>query len=199
MLQKVDVVVFDFDGTLSASDSCFEFGKYCFKHSLSAWLYLPVIGIGYVARMLNPNGIWWRRAIRFFIKSKHVKELTTQFIKHHKNLRFGWAKEQVAKEHRQGNKVVLISAGPDYLIPYLVADMKFDAVITSKQNKEKPWNYDFLCWGPNKVVALDNWAKENKYIPNVIRSYSDSKSDLPIMNVAKEQIWIDSKTGMRKN
>jgi len=32
MLQKKDVVVFDFDGTLSASDSNREFFKYFFKH-----------------------------------------------------------------------------------------------------------------------------------------------------------------------
>ena len=39
---------------------------------------------------------------------------------------------------------------------------------------------------------------ENKIIPNVIRSYSDSKSDMPMMKIAKEQVWIDRKTGLRK-
>ena len=36
--------------------------------------------------------------------------------------------------------------------------------ITSKMNKKKPWKYEFLCWGQNKVYAMDEWAKENKMI-----------------------------------
>lgn len=198
MLQKVNVVVFDFDGTLSASDSNFEFGKYCFKHSIRPWLFLPVIFVAQIGRILNPSGIWWRQTMRRFLTENMVKELSGKMIVEHKQRRFGWAKDQVAKEHRAGNKVVLISASTNYLIPKLVADMKFDAVFTSQMEQAKPWRYKFLCWGNNKVIALDNWAKENKYIPNVVRAYSDSKSDLPIMEIAKEQVWIDKKTGLRK-
>jgi phosphoserine phosphatase len=198
MLQKVNVVVFDFDGTLSASDSNFEFGKYCFKHSIRPWLFLPVIFVAQIGRILNPSGIWWRQTMRRFLTENMVKELSGKMIVEHKQRRFGWAKDQVAKEHRAGNKVVLISASTNYLIPKLVADMKFDAVLTSQMEQAKPWRYKFLCWGNNKVIALDNWAKENKYIPNVVRAYSDSKSDLPIMEIAKEQVWIDKKTGLRK-
>ena len=197
MLQKVNVVVFEFDGTLSASDSNFEFGKYCFKHSIRPWLFLPVIFVAQIGRILNPSGIWWRQTMRRFLTENMVKELSGKMIVEHKQRRFGWAKDQVAKEHRAGNKVVLISASTNYLIPKLVADMKFDAVFTSQMEQAKPWRYKFLCWGNNKVIALDNWAKENKYIPNVVRAYSDSKSDLPIMEIAKEQVWIDKKTGLR--
>ena len=63
---------------------------------------------------------------------------------------------------------------------------------------DKPYKYKFLCWGKNKVIAMDKWAIKNKYIPNVVRSYSDSKNDMPIMKIAKEQIWINPKTGLRK-
>ena len=80
----------------------------------------------------------------------------------------------------------------------LVRDMKFDAVITSQMNKEKPWKYERICWGVKKVYALDEWAKQNKIIPDVVRSYSDSKSDMPLMEIADEQVWINRKTGMRK-
>ena len=198
MLQKVNVVVFDFDGTLSASDSNFEFGKYCFKHSIRPWLFLPVILIAQIGRMLKPDGIWWRQSMRRFLTEQMVKDLSGKMLVEHKQRRFGWAKDQVAKEHRAGNKVVLISASTNYLVPKLVSDMKFDAVLTSQMEQEKPWRYKFLCWGNNKVIALDNWAKENRYIPNVVRAYSDSKSDTPIMEIAKEQVWIDKKTGLRK-
>ena len=198
MLQKKDIVVFDFDGTLSASDSNSEFFKYCFKHSIRPWLFLPHVLIGTVVSLVNYRAWWWRLFIRRFITPKMVHDFADEVVKLHKQNRFGWAKDQVAKEKKAGNIVILISASPDYLIPKLVSDIKFDAVLCSKMDKDKPYKYKFLCWGENKVVALDNWAKEHKYIPNVVRSYADSWCDKPIMAVAKEQVWIDSKTGLRK-
>ncbi len=198
MLQKKDIVVFDFDGTLSASDSNWEFFKYCFKHSLRPWLFLPYVILGIIAIKFNRDSIWGREKMRRFITAEMVKNFSQNVIKLHKKNRFGWAKEQVAKEKSAGNKVLLISASPDYLIPELVKDMKFDAVMCSKMDKENPWKCEFLCLGKNKVIAMDNWAHEHKYIPNVVRAYSDSKFDMPIMEIAKEQVWIDAKTGLRK-
>lgn len=199
MLKKVDVVVFDFDGTLSSSDANYEFYKYCFKHSIRPWLFLPLSLVCLINAIFDYKSIWWREKVRLFMTPKMVKDFVPSVVKLHKQNRFGWAKEIVAKEHAKGNKVILISASPDYLIPHLVSDMKFDAVFCSQMDKEKPWKYKFLCWGRNKVVALDKWAVEHKYIPNVVRAYSDSKNDMPIMEIAKEQVWIDKKTGLRKS
>ena len=198
MLKKENVVVFDFDGTLSASDSNYEFFKYCLKHSVRPWIFMPFIMIGSIGKFFNPNGIWWRENLRRFVTPKMVHDFAPQVVKKHKQNRFGWAADQVAKEKKAGNKVVLISASPDYLIPELVRDMKFDAVICSQIKKEKPYKYNFLCYGKNKVLALDKWARDNKIIPNVVRAYSDSKSDMPIMEIAREQVWIDNKTGLRR-
>ena len=67
MLKKINVVVFDFDGTLSWPDSNFAFARYCMKHSIRPWLYLPMVGICGIIRLVNPDGIWWREKIRSFI------------------------------------------------------------------------------------------------------------------------------------
>lgn len=198
MYKRTDVVLFDFDGTLSAHDSNVEFAKYCFRHSIRPWFYLPLMAVCGVCKLIKPDGIWWRENIRKFMTPKMVKKFAPEFIKQHKRERFGWAKERVQAEKDAGRKVLMISASPDYLLPQLVRDMKFDAVFCSKMDKKHPWKYEFLCWGRNKVYKMDEWACENKYIPNVVRSYSDSKSDLPMMEIAAEQVWIDPKTGMRK-
>ena len=198
MLRKTDVVVFDFDGTLSARDSNVEFAKYCFRHSLRPWLFLPLMMVCGVVRWIKPHGLWWRENIRRFLTPEMVKKFAPDFIKAHKRERFGWARERVQAERDAGRKVLMVSASPDYLLPQLVRDMKFDAVFCSKMDKKHPWKYEFLCWGQNKVYKMDEWACENKFIPNVVRAYSDSKSDLPMMEIAEEQVWIDKKTGLRK-
>ncbi len=198
MLKKENVVVFDFDGTLSSSDSNYEFFKYSISHSVRPWIFMPIVLMGLIGKMIKPSTIWWREHVRYFITPKMVHDFAPNVIKEHKQHRFGWAAEQVAKEKKAGNKVVLISAGPNYLIPELVKDIKFDAVMCSQMKKEKPYKYNFLCLGKNKVIALDKWARDNKIIPNVVRAYSDSKSDMPIMEIAREQVWIDSKTGLRR-
>lgn len=199
MLKKEDIVVFDFDGTLSGYDTSVQFGKYCFRHSVRPWLFLPLIGVAAIARMFNPDGIWWRQAMRRFLTTNMVNKFSRDFIRQHRRERFGWAADQVAKERADGRTVILISASPDYLLPHLVRDMKFDTVICSRMDMNKPWKYEFLCWGKNKVIAMDEWAKKNHIIPNVVRAYSDSKHDLPIMELASEQVWVDRNTGLRKS
>ncbi len=198
MLRQIDVVLFDFDGTLSWPDSNVAFGRYCMRRSLRPWLFLPLMGICFIVRMFNHGGVWWRENMRRFLTADMVKRFAPGFIHEHKRNRFGWAKDKIAEEHSAGNKVVLISTSPDYLIPDLVSDMGFDAVLCSKMDFNKPRKYKFLCWGKNKVIALDEWAKANKFIPHVVRAYSDSKSDMPMMEIADRQIWINPKTGMPK-
>lgn len=198
-MKKTNVVIFDFDGTLSAGDSNIQFGKYCFGHSVRPWIYLPVIAVAGIARLFNPSGIWWREAMRSFLTEKMVKKLAPGFIKKHKRERFGWAADQVATERANGNIVVLISAGPDYLIPYLVDDIEFDAIMCSQMEKKRPWKFKFFCWNVNKVIAFSAWIHDNELDPNVVRSYSDNKSDLPIMQTAREEVWIHPRTGARVN
>ncbi|MCL2018014.1 MAG: haloacid dehalogenase-like hydrolase [Alphaproteobacteria bacterium] len=209
--QKPGIVLFDFDGTLSAGDANVGFWKYCFRNSLRPWLFLPVIFFGILLQImawiiricfvrhishLSCLDIFWREMLRPYLTPVMIKKLAAGFIKEFKQNRFGWAAEQVAKERAAGNFVILASASPEYLLMPLVKDMKFDLIICSEIDPVRPWKFKFFNYGENKVRSL-NTIMGNR--PNIIRAYSDSKSDLPMMRLAKEQVWIHPQTGCRKN
>jgi phosphoserine phosphatase len=199
MIKKVNIVVFDFDGTLSGRDANVMFIKYCFAHSLRPWLWSPIIGLSYfIMKYKLGDATLCRNIMRRFMTQKYVKKLQPGFIKQHKMERFGWAAEQVEKERVAGNTVLLISRGADWMIPKLVSDIKFDGIITSKTVSGKPWKMTFFNYGENKVISFDNWVKRNKLAPVLIRSYGDSHADRFIMARAQERIWIDPKTGLRR-
>ena len=90
MFQKVNVVLFDFDGTLSGFDSNVQFARYCMRHSIKPWLYMPLIGICAIVRVFNPDGVWWRENIRRFVSPKLIKKFAPGFIKQHRRERFGF-------------------------------------------------------------------------------------------------------------
>jgi phosphoserine phosphatase len=193
---KTKVVLFDFDGTLSAHDANSRFMRYCFRHSLRPWVFLPLMGLALVAKLVSGEKfpVLWRETLRRYLTAGMVKKLAPGFIELHKRERFGWAAAQVAKERAEGSITVLTSAGPHYLILPLARDMEFDCIICSDMDKARPWKYNFLNYGKNKTASL---AFLNGGDFEIIRAYSDSKSDIPIMRLAREQVWINPKTGCR--
>jgi len=157
--------------------------------------------------------ILWREMVRCFITPGMVKKFAPAFIKLHRVDRFGWAAEQVAKERDAGNTVILTTGGPSCLLFALAADMGFDYIICSEMEPAQPWKFRFFNYGANKIVSLcalqssefrvQSSDKNNCTLNsalctlNIIRAYSDSSSDIPMMSLAREQVWINPRTGCR--
>jgi len=189
------IVVFDFDGTLSWPDANVEFLAFALRRCIRPWLFLPLTISGALMRRFFKNSVLCRNIARAYISKKLLTRLKKDFIRHHLRNRFGWAAEQVAREKAAGNFAVLISASPDYFVKPLVRDMEFDLVLATIMDPQRPGKTKFLCRGENKVAALNRAMKSRPY--KIVRAYSDSKSDMPIMSLAAEQVWINPKTGCR--
>jgi phosphoserine phosphatase len=195
-LSSKNIVVFDFDGTLAAGDLNYDFGKYAMRHSVRPWLFLPLTIFGFLIRPFNKSGMFWRELCRMWACKKLVSRMRAPFLREHGSRVFGWAGEQIAAEKKRGYSVALISASPDFLLREFVknAGWRFDIFLCSKMDAARPWKYKFLCYGENKLTALNKAVKNCR----IVRAYSDSRSDMPIMRLAREQVWINPKTGMRR-
>jgi phosphoserine phosphatase len=188
------IIVFDFDGTLSAGDINLEFWRYALWRSIRPWIFMPLtMPIYFIGKIFTSNAVWWRELSRLYLSKKLLDRLKPGFVKYHLTNRFGWAAEQVEKEKSTGAIVVLSSASPDYFVTPLVKDMGFDVVLSTITDIKNPWRIKFLNYNKNKVMALKK--KFGKF--EIVRGYSDSPADLPFMKLAKDKVWINPKTGVR--
>ena len=135
----------------------------------------------------------WRQMFRIYLTPKMLKKFAPPFIREHMKNHWGWSAEQVAKERAAGNTVIMVSATADYLLMPLLDGMEFDLIICSEMEPAYPWKYRFLNWGQNKAAALKSVLSTYR----VVRAYSDSRSDRPMMDMAAEQVWINPETGCR--
>ena len=168
---------------------------FAMRRSIRPWIFLPLTLLGMVLKLQGEKNVFSRELTRMYLSDKLLKRLKPGFLAHHLKNRFGWSAEQVAAEKALGYYTVCISASSDYILPDLVSDMKFDMVLCSETyaKQGKPWKFRYFCYGENKVKKLNEKIKDYK----IIRSYSDSKVDMPLMRLAKEEVWIDPKTGCR--
>jgi phosphoserine phosphatase len=194
-MEKNNIVVFDFDGTLCAGDLSFGFWIYALRRSIRPWLFLPMTIFGIMISPLNRGGVFWRGVARRWLDKKLLLRLRDPFLAERKLKIFGWAGDRIAEERAFGNMVVLASASPDYLLKKLVglAGWRLDMFLCSKTDGEKPWKYDFLCYGKNKLKRLKSTLGDFR----IIRAYSDNRSDMPIMRLARDRIWINPSSGAR--
>ncbi len=92
----------------------------------------------------------------------------------------------------EGYRIVIVSAGYDIYIKYFAKEFGINAgdVYANKllfKNKKFCGRYDKDCIGKVKVEILnENFRKEDNYVV----AYTDSESDLPMLNWAEEGYWV---------
>ncbi len=193
------LAIYDFDGTVCQKDSTIEFWKYCVKHSTRAKLFLTFIWVFFVLRFFRIISKETLRQYSFyFLTPKMVRELSGDFIKKHRQGIFGWPFEQIQADKDSGLYTICITGLRDYLESGLLKGFNFDEVLCSKTEKKRPWKFETRsCLDIEKLNQLSKWAKDKKVFYRVVKTYSDSKLDYPIMAIAEEKIWINYKTGTR--
>lgn len=172
--------IYDFDDTIYDGDSSVDFFKYCLKTNKKVLFTIPSILVGFMLYMLK-------------IKEKeYFKSKFFSFVKYFDNIEsivdnfwednYFKIKDFYKKEHK--NTDIIISASPEFLLEPVSKKYKFKLIATKVSTKTG--EFEKNCYGEEKLKRLNElgYSTCNKF-------YSDSLSDLPLKNIAKNAYIIE--------
>lgn len=174
--------LYDFDNTIYSGDSSTDFFFYCALRHPSIYLNLPkmaVAGIKYKLKKCSKTEM--KEVIFSFLqKVPNVDEEVKNFWETHRS----HIKEFYLK--KKHDKDIIISASPEFLLKPITDELKVKELIGSRVNKKTGKFTGLNCHGEEKIRRLNKVYKDIK----VNESYSDSKSDIPILKLAKKAFYV---------
>lgn len=184
---------FDFDGTLTRTDTVLPFLKFCYKGQMRYYAKLvPLVPmmLGYILGKV-PNAVAKEKVIGAYLDGwsvAQVAQLAEQFahdVLPHALLPVGM--EKLTQHQAQGDICVLVSASPEwYLIPWAKAQ-GFDAVMGTKMAQVNGYLNGKIdgenCHDEGKVRRIEAQWGEACWINSC--AYSDSRVDLPMLRKAE--------------
>ncbi len=167
--------LYDFDNTIFKGDSSIKFIKYSLiRHPLIVSnslikAFLVVITHGNLTKVKD-------KLFSFVAKINNIDEYLNKFIlKNMKNIKKFYLEQKEDSD-------VIISASPRFLIEPFCNLLGIKNVIATEYDIKKGKIIGNNCKGEEKVKRFHKLYKDSK----VNKAYSDSYSDIPMLNLAKE-------------
>ena len=176
------VNLYDFDKTIYDGDSSTDFFFYSLMKYPKIIILLPkiiVAALGYVFHIINKT----KMKEMFFSFLKYVPDIDKHIENFWNDHRIYLKDYYMEKKH---DKDIIISASPEFLLNPLKKELGVLDIIASRVDKHTGKFKDLNCHGKTKVVRLNKKYKNYE----VMEAYSDSKSDAPILKLAKKQYLV---------
>jgi len=110
------------------------------------------------------------------------------------------AVELIAEHHRQGREVVIVSTSGTEVVEPIGAMLGADHVIATRMVVEDgryTGEISFYAYGPNKADAIRELAERNGYDLSESYAYSDSATDLPMLEVVGHPCAVNPDKALR--
>lgn len=171
--------VYDFDDTIYDGDSSVEFFKYALKKNKKVLLTIPSILFAFALYMLKIKEKEYFKS-KFFSFVKYFDNVENEVESFWKK-NYSKIKDFYLKQHKDTD--IIISASPDFLLKPVAKKYKFKLIASNVSIKTG--KFEKNCYGEEKVKRLNEYGykKCNKF-------YSDSLSDTPLKNIAKESFIV---------
>ncbi|THU40350.1 HAD-IB family hydrolase [Niastella caeni] len=183
-MKKETIVAFDFDGTITHSDTFLAFLR--FTHSatrlVSGFLLLLPTLVLYKLGVI-PNYKAKERVFRWFYRGWHIDRFDgkcKEFTQHIEKLVRPTARDLITRYRNDGAKVVVVSASIENWLHYWCINNGIDTVIGTKIEIDQQGYITGRfasknCYGPEKVNRLSAlYPARESYI---LEAYGDSRGD----------------------
>ena len=197
---KKKLVVYDFDKTIYDGETGVNFSVfYLKKYPLKSILFLITYSrylFLYLFKIVNLSKI--KEKYFKFLEShtkKEIQDLIDEFWETKKSKIYPWVKEELKKNKKEADFVIVSSASPLFLIENFLFSQGFDVIFGTKFVGDNQKKFVAQINGKNnkgdeKVKKLNRWAKQNNYEIEIVKFYSDSLADKPLYDIAKQKFWI---------
>jgi phosphatidylglycerophosphatase C len=197
------VVYSDLDGTITVKDT---YTRYIFRYGNLVWLmaslpYLLWLVTLYSFKIVSRNEMK-KETIKIFLKgksSKLLEQLSKDFLPSVRFYDSVLAKLDTYK--KDGYKIILVTASPSLYVKYLSKKLGYDGFIATELEER------FGLLTGNVIGDNNNFEEKVKRIKNspyykegqTIVSFGNSKGDYPMLDMADEYYYVDSKGNMLHN
>ncbi|CAB3774870.1 HAD family hydrolase [Paraburkholderia humisilvae] len=190
------VAAFDFDGTITTSDSLRDFVRYTVGNGrfaigvlrASPWL------VGFLSGIYDRGSAKGRflAATIGGMTQRQLEDAAQQYVTRRLNALIRPDMAERIKEHRRrGHRLVLVSASPALYLTRWAPAMGFDTVLATELEFRDGRFVDRLaspnCWGPEKVRRLQQWFGSDQ--PSVLYAYGDGRGDSEMLALA-DHAWL---------
>lgn len=187
--------IYDFDKTIYDGDSGVDFVKFSIKKHpflmFKHFIKLIIPSIKYILKIYNFNE--YKGYIFGYVKDiKNFDSFTEEYVKKYKH-----KLKDFYKKIRKENDIIISASMDFYLLP-LCKELNIKNVICTKYDINNKKLIGNNCHDYEKVERM---KKEHIDITKVEEGYSDSMSDLPMLELAKKAYMVkgESLTLLKKN
>ncbi|OHD05771.1 MAG: hypothetical protein A2086_13295 [Spirochaetes bacterium GWD1_27_9] len=198
-----NIALFDIDYTLISCDSFILFVFFLIQKNPLKIIYFPFLFFVSILRVfklisLDKFKSYWLIFINNFTKEK-LDSLSKEFVEKHILKRIKKESvEEIKTLKEKGYLIILATASFDFYIKYFVehlpkVDYYFATKIVTKNDKATPKIEGKNCKGKEKIrrileiIPKEQIKKDNSF------GYSDSKTDLPFLELVEKFNLIDKK------
>lgn len=204
----MEAAFFDLDKTVIAKASVAAFGKPFYDDGLISratilrMLYGQLIylqlgaGEEKLARirdsMLSLTKGWEQARVKEIVRET-LQDVVDPII-------FPEALELIAWHHQAGRQVFFISASPEEIVSPLAEYLGADGCIASRARLDDEGRYtgemEFYAYGPSKAQAITDLARANGIDLTESFAYSDSLTDLPMLEAVGHPVAVNPDRGL---
>lgn len=182
---SIQLVLFDFDGTLIKGDSTKLAYRTLYRSKLSFILsyYLRHL-VSLLVLLLTTKEDSLRESRRVVLASKFDKINKLEFINQSQSRLFDSVLSEAKNYSDNGYILIINSAGYSEIIRLIMGENLDYQLIANSLFDKKPEAINF----ENKVVRLNLKVKSTYFVK---AAYGNSEGDIPMLRVAEKAFWVD--------